>query len=524
MNNRRCGILLHISSLPSDFGIGDLGQDAHAFARALAANGLTVWQFLPLNPTGTHLGNSPYSSPSAFAGNPLFISPQSLLKDNYISPADIDAAKTALNRPERSGIFHAASVLPHLFGQHSPPNPSRVDYTSATDFNQAVLDAAYDRHKSRLDHDDAFAKFCRENIYWLHDYARFVSLKKEHGGAAWTNWEHGLQTRQPDALERWDAHARHAMLREKFIQFLFFSQWQALRNTCHDVGVKLVTDIPIYVTHDSADTWSYPHLFDLDANGNPVHVAGVPPDYFSQTGQRWGNPVYNWSAMSADGYFWWKKRLSHAFSMADAARLDHFRGFCGFWEIPANEQTAINGAWRPAPGRYFFKAMRDHFGHLPIIAEDLGIITDDVRETMREFQMPGIHVLQFAFGGEKPSANPDMPHNFISRSVVYTGTHDNATTREWFESATPAERECVSAYLGKPVTPDTAAMSLIRLAMSSVAGIAIIPMQDILNLGTEGRMNLPGTASDNWSFRLTRAQASSTRLEILRDMCLVYGR
>lgn len=502
---RRYGLLLHISSLPSAWGIGDIGPAAYAFAESMAAAGACVWQFLPLNPTSTFIGNSPYSSLSAFAGNPLFISPDLLARDGYLSFADLE---TALN------------CLPRALSA----DPSRVDFSLVTAHREHLLCAAFERSCASLDRHEEFQRFCREQQHWLHDYARFVSLKEAHGGASWVAWPEPLRRRETRALAAWDREAATPMLREKFIQYLFFSQWLRLRRVCNNLGVSLLGDVPIYVTHDSVDVWASPDYFNLDEDMQPISVSGVPPDYFSATGQRWGTPVYRWDRLAEDGFMWWKQRLGHSLLLADMVRLDHFRGFCGYWDIPAEESTAVNGAWRPAPADALFTALRDHFGSLPFLAEDLGVITSDVRKTMRTFSLPGMHVLQFAFGGPEMAANPDIPHAHTRRSYVYTGTHDNATTRAWFQNSDVRERDNLNAYTGLSLTPDGAAVALTRLAFASVAECAIVPMQDALNLGPEGRMNVPGIADGNWSWRLTPQEAEPARLDWLREFARCYGR
>ena len=503
----RCyGLLLHISSLPSAWGIGDLGPAAHAFAAMLAANGAGVWQFLPLNPTSIVIGNSPYSSLSAFAGNPIFISPEFLLRDGYLGYDDLDASFSAIP----SGRL-VESV-------------SQVNYEAVTAHRSFLLNAAYARSAPSLAGHREYSEFCRQHDYWLHDYARFVTMKKTFGGVAWNFWPFELAGRDAAALSEWDEQHIQEMEREKFIQFLFFSQWQELRRVCNGSGIKLMADIPIYVTHDSVDVWSHPEYFKLDEGMQPVCVSGVPPDYFSLEGQRWGTPVYRWDVIEKDDFDWWKKRLGHTLLTADMARLDHFRGFCGYWEIPATEQTAVRGEWRCAPAASFFQAIQKHFGCLPFIAEDLGIITPDVREVMAEFNLLGMHVLQFAFSGEAFARNPDIPHAHTARSVVYTGTHDNATTRDWFAGIVELEKNNLSSYAGVPVSSETASRVLTRLAFASVADCAILPVQDALNLGKEGRMNTPGIGEGNWTWRLAPGQLEEGSLAWLQNLAHTYGR
>lgn len=482
MRERGAGVLLHISSLPAPYGIGDLGPTARSFAATLAAAGLTWWQFLPLTPTSEFIGNSPYSSPSAFAGNPLFISPELLCGGGYLSYADIECAL-----PER------------VWAEGLGP----VDYPVAARQRAKVLSAAFERNLPRLAADHSFQSFCAVHTGWLDDYALFSAIKEEQDGKSWVDWPEPLKRRDAAALVEWSAAHERRVLRHKFAQYVFFAQLGALRECCKSYGVRLIGDMPIYVTHDSADVWAAPHLFKLDEAGLPVTVAGVPPDYFSATGQRWGNPVYDWERMAEDGFAWWKKRLGHNLLMADLVRLDHFRGFAGFWEIPAGEKTAVNGSWSKGPGKAFFRAMRDEFGNnLPIIAEDLGVITDDVREIMAEFELPGMKVLHFGFGGGEPWNNPDVPFRHAPSSVVFTGTHDNTTSLDWFQSAPDEERRNFCNYVGRVLAPHEAPEAMIRLALESAARLAVIPMQDILGLGGEARMNTPSVAEGNWTWRL----------------------
>ena len=503
---RSYGLLLHISSLPSAYGIGDLGPAAHEFAKTLAEAGASVWQFLPLNPTSTFIGNSPYSSPSAFAGNPLFISPEYLARDGYISHADLDGSYMCLS------------------GEPLSPDCTRVDFAAVTAHRTHLLFAAYERNCHLLHGHEDFQAFCREHEYWLHDYARFVSLKEENNGASWVDWPNELRLRDPQALLAYDAQAFHTILREKFIQYLFFSQWKSLRETCNNAGISLLADVPIYVTHDSADVWSNPEFFNLDDRMRPIFVSGVPPDYFSETGQRWGTPLYNWELLERDDFSWWKRRLGHTLLVADMARLDHFRGFCGYWEIPAEEETAINGKWRRAPAKAFFASLREHFGGLPFIAENLGVITDDVCQAMRDFSMPGMHVLQFAFGGSSPADNPDIPHKHTPGAIVYTGTHDNAPTRSWFMTVQHRDLMNLEEYTGRSIQLETANATLARLAFASVAEYAVLPVQDALDLGEEARMNTPGIAQGNWGWRLAPGQLTPDRLAWLKEYARIYGR
>ena len=501
---RRYGLLLHISSLPSAWGIGDLGPAAHAFAESLAAAGASLWQFLPLNPTSTYIGNSPYSSPSAFAGNPLFISPEFLLRDGWLRQEELEASLGLL--PEGGSCR------------------DRVDFDAVTLHREALFELAFARAESFLPEHGDFQRFCREHAYWLHDYARFVSIKRSENGRAWVEWPEGLRWRWAEALHAWDAEAGRPMLKEKFIQYLFFSQWRQLREACAALGLSLLGDVPIYVTHDSADVWANPHYFKLAGDGMPESVSGVPPDYFSETGQRWGSPVYRWDRMREDNFAWWKQRLGHTLLLADRARLDHFRGFCAFWDIPAQEETAVCGQWVQAPARELYAALRECFGALPFLAEDLGLITDDVRDVMAAFHLPGMHVLQFAFGGEEMAESSDIPHAHKRKSFVYTGTHDNQPSRAWFAGARPQERRNFCDYLGRVPEEAEAAPALIRLAFASVADWAVLPVQDALNLGGASRMNTPGTVAGNWGWRMSEEEARPANFAWLKELARVYGR
>lgn len=503
---RSYGLLLHISSLPSAWGIGDLGPAAHAFARALAEIGAKIWQFLPLNPTSTFIGNSPYSSPSAFAGNPLFISPELLIRDGFLGYGDLDAAHAAI---PPGGLVQ---------------NPSQVNFEAVSAHRRSLLHAAFKSSRDKLSYNQGYADFCARHSHWLHDYARFVSLKEAFGGEAWFRWPEGYARRSPAALEEWDVKERDAIEREKFVQYLFFSQWAELREECRRAGVSLLGDVPIYVNHDSADVWMNPECFSLGDDLQPLTVSGVPPDYFSPVGQRWGNPVYRWEVMEQDDFAWWKRRLSHILELADMVRLDHFRGFCAYWDIPAEEETAVNGVWKPVPGKALFSSLKRHFDDLPFLAEDLGVITPDVRELMRDFDLPGMHVLQFAFSGDYFAENNDIPHKHSKNAFVYTGTHDNPATKDWFLCAGQKERDNLAAYAGREVSGENASETLIRQAFASTASHAVLPVQDILNLGAEGRMNTPGVAGGNWAWRLAPEQLRGCDLGWLWNLARIYGR
>lgn len=502
---RSSGILLHPTSLPGPFGVGDLGPQAYAFADFLQAAGQSLWQVLPLGPTG--YGDSPYACYSAFAGNTLLISPEQLLADGLLLPSELPSETPAPNE--------------------------RVDFRAADALKNDLLQKAYQRYKRAKDTvlPSAFESFAQENSYWLDDFALFRALKDDHGGTAWTEWEPALVRRTAAALARAREQLRERVEAQMFYQFLFFRQWFALKNYCNDRGVQLVGDLPIFVAHDSVDVWAKPEQFKLAENGTPTVVAGVPPDYFSTTGQLWGNPLYDWDRMRAREFSWWIERVRATLSVVDIVRVDHFRGFAACWEIPGRDKTAEHGEWVEAPGRELFAAVRKALGELPIIAEDLGVITPDVVALRDEFGFPGMRILQFGFGSD--TNNTHLPHNYAPNVVAYTGTHDNDTTAGWFRSgagegstrtAKRIERErafCLN-YLntnGKEIHWD-----FIRAVWASVAHTAVVPLQDVLGLGTEARMNLPNSAAGNWVWRC-QPGALTEKIEIrLSEMTELYGR
>jgi 4-alpha-glucanotransferase len=497
MNERGSGILLHISSLPTPFGIGDLGPSAFQFADFLADTKQRFWQILPLTPTDTPHGNSPYHSDSAFAANPLIISPEILLGDGWLDHADV------INHPEFSS--------------------NRVEYDPAISFKETIIEKIWDR--VQLLHEiEGYETFYSRNAYWLDDYARFQALKTHFQGKAWYEWPADFRDRTPEALE-WTRHEfDDAIQRVCLCQYLLYKQWISLKTYCNQKGIRIIGDIPIYVVHDSADVWGYPNYFNLDSDKRPQTVAGVPPDYFSDTGQLWGNPVYCWEALKERGYDWWIRRIKHNLELYDYMRIDHFRGFVSYWEIPATETNAINGRWVDAPGWDFFKRITSDFPDLPIIAEDLGFITPDVHELMGHFKFPGMKVLLFAFGDDLPT-NPYAPHNLERNFVVYTGTHDNNTVRGWFETeATSEVKKRLFRYLGKEVSAEEISRTLIRLAMMSVANTTIVPLQDLLGLGERGRMNTPGTPQGNWEWRFDPSLLTPDVADELRKMTEIYGR
>ncbi len=496
MDERSSGILLHMTSLPSEYGIGDLGPAAYEFADYLYAAGQRYWQVLPFTPIDPGTCNSPYSSPSAFAGNRILVSPRLLIDDGFLREEDMEGM---------------------------PPFPEdRVDYSRAIQYKDALLDRAYRKFIGRDERED-FDTFRRSAAHWLRDHVLFRAIKDHLGGAPWTEWPSGLRDRRVDSLESVEEQLSEAVEREEFYQFLFFRQWKALRSYCNDNGIKVIGDIPFYVSLDSADVWANRGLFKLDYGGRPEVVAGVPPDYFSRNGQLWGNPVYRWEAHERDDYAWWTSRLAHNLAMFDTVRIDHFRGFCAYWEVKLGLRTARKGRWVEGPGDALLSAFRRAFPSLPVIAEDLGVITDDVRGLMARFDLPGMRVLQFGFGTE--TDNPNSPGNIPENCVVYTGTHDNNTSRGWFrQEATGAEKRKLEALSGRKVSAENLSECMIGVAEGSAARTAIIPVQDVLGLGSEARMNVPGKAGGNWEWRMTWEQLKGLDAEILRGMTEEGGR
>lgn len=496
MKRRASGILLHLTSLPSKYGIGDMGPWAYWFVDFLADTRQSFWQILPVNPTPAY-SNSPYQGSSAFAGNPLLISPELLVKECLLDEGDVKAA------PELpAGV---------------------VEYAAVRSSKETLLRQAFRRFRQKVDRTD-YEAFCCSQRHWLDDYAMFVVLKSRFQGKPWSEWPEELRHRQTDALRSVREDMRESFELETFLQFLFFRQWTALKGHCLQKGVQLIGDVPIYVHYDSADVWAHQDIFKLDDSGKPYVVSGVPPDYFSETGQLWGNPVYCWDVLRENGYDWWMQRMAHNLTMTDIVRVDHFRGLVAYWEVPAVENTAINGKWIEAPVLDFFRQLMKRFPYLPIIAEDLGTITPDVREIIHRFDLPGMKVLLFAFGDDLAS-NPYVPHNVVRNSVIYTGTHDNNTARGWFEKeAGPEVKARLFSYVGRALSLDDVHWELIRLAMMSVANLAIVPMQDVLGLGEEARMNRPAGGTGNWEWRLRPGQLSAETAEKLRDMTITYGR
>ncbi|MEK6565442.1 MAG: 4-alpha-glucanotransferase [Bacteroidota bacterium] len=470
---RSSGILLHPTSLPGPHGCGDFGQDAFRFVDWLVEAKQSLWQMLPLGPTG--MGNSPYMSPSAFAGSPLFVDLHEIVERGWLDKKDIE----------------------------SPPafHPHKVDYAAASSFRMPRLKKAaqnFCNHGLTADKTE-YERFCESHSSWLSDFALFMALYDEHAGALWCNWDSDIVKRDRTAVKKVETDLREQIQFHKFVQWCFFRQWMSLKSYANGKGVRIIGDIPIFVAHNSVDVWSSPDMFFLDEHGYPTVVAGVPPDYFSPTGQRWGNPLYRWDVMQQSGYQWWKERLRHSFSLFDIVRIDHFRGFLAYWEVSANERTAERGQWVKSPGEDLFEKVFDSFGSLPIVVEDLGIITPDVTALREKLELPGMKVLQFAF--DDGLNHPNLPHNHGTRCMVYTGTHDNDTTVGWFRRIDSKMKKFVLEYAKSDGT--SIQWDMIRLASESKADTSIFPIQDVLGLGNEARMNYPGTSTGNWEWRFT---------------------
>jgi 4-alpha-glucanotransferase len=490
MDYRGSGILLHITSLPSPYGIGDLGPIATSWIERLSGSGQTWWQSLPLGPTG--YGNSPYQPLSSFAGNALLISPDWLIEDELLESDDTPHP-----------LFSAACV----------------DYRAVVGFKHSLLEKAWDHFKAgaRADLGPAYEQFCQDQSQWLDDYALFRALKAKFANAPYLDWPSDLVQRKPAALEQARLELTDQIGLARFAQFLVFRQAERLKACARARGLRLIGDLPFFVSGDSSDVWAHPDLFLLDERRRPRFVAGVPPDYFSALGQLWGNPLYNWEVLRQVGYRWWIDRLRSLLSHVDLIRLDHFRGFAAAWHVPAGAPDARSGEWLPGPGADLFRAAESELGTLPFIAEDLGLITLDVRALRDQFQLPGMRVLQFAFDGH--ADNPYLPANYVANMVVYTGTHDNPTTRGWFEESSNEQRQRVWDYVkSKGVRSSDAAHALIELAWSSIAALAMTPLQDLLNLGKEARMNVPGRAEGNWRWRCTEDMLSDPAFEWLSEL------
>ncbi|MEO5859049.1 MAG: 4-alpha-glucanotransferase [Pyrinomonadaceae bacterium] len=502
---RASGILLHPTSLPGEFGIGDLGPSAYEFVDLLAEAGQKYWQILPLGPTG--FGDSPYQCFSAFAGNTLLISPEMLVNDEFLDVSILN------DRPD----------FPD----------DKVDFGGVYKWKNSILPEAYRafHQTTSVDLRGRFEKFNQENGWWLEDYAAFRAIKAEQKGNAWYKWPDPLKLRIPEAVAAESERLYEQIQSEKLYQFIFYLQWGRLKDYATSKGIQMIGDIPIFVALDSSDVWCNQDKFKLNIDGSPKVVAGVPPDYFSKTGQLWGNPIYDWDAMRNDGFGWWISRVAATLRTVDIVRVDHFRGFAAAWEVPGGDETAENGRWVEVPGRELFSALNQALGELPIIAEDLGVITPDVEELRDGFGFPGMRILQFAFGGD--AKNHDLPHNYIENCIAYTGTHDNDTTVGWWFSQAGAgstrnatdishEHDFCLKYLDTDGTDIN--WDLIRALWASVGHTAIAPLQDIIGLGTEGRMNLPASTSGNWVWRFRNGAISAAMVAKLRELTETYGR
>ncbi len=491
---RSAGVLLHPTSLPGRFGIGDLGPDAFRFIDFMKQAGQTLWQVLPLGPTG--YGDSPYQCFSAFAGNAVLISPEFLERDGLLTKEDLEAALTF--------------------------NPHKIDFGTVINFKNELLKKAFQNFKSKINlFNSDFDNFCSKENFWLDDYSLFMSAKQFHGGISWTGWEKSIALREN--IAGWKAKLKNEIEYQKFIQFIFNKQWNGIRNYARQYGIKIIGDLPIFVAYDSADVWANKELFTIRDDGTLEFVAGVPPDYFSATGQLWGNPLYKWKVMEKDDFAWWKKRIAKLLEMVDIIRIDHFRGFDAYWRIPGDATTAINGRWIKAPGEKLFNSIKNELGELPIIAEDLGVITDSVEQLRDRFDFPGIKILQFGLG--ENGENKFLPHNHIKNCVIHTGSHDNETTRGFLET----ERQKNSGiyewtqkyfnYFGDNMTYE-----LIRAAYASVANICVIPMQDILILDNGARMNYPSTLGGNWNWRFSWDQIGNDLANQYKELTKLYDR
>lgn len=488
---RASGVLLPVSSVPSPYGIGNLGKESYRFIDFLKDAGQCYWQILPIGPTGC--GDSPYQSFSAFAANPYFIDPEQLVE---------------------KGLLKKAELSSFSFGSDA----ANVDYGALFENRLTMLHLATDRFPQ----DNAgFLKFQKENKSWLQDYALFMALKKENDMVSFQEWPEELRLRKPAALEKARGRLADEILFHEIIQYLFREQWDALLQYAHKNGIYIIGDLPIYVSPDSSDLWTHSNLFQVDKDRRPTFVSGCPPDAFTAEGQLWGNPLYNWEKHAETGYSWWLKRLSAAAKFYDVIRIDHFRGFAGYYSIPAGSKNAIHGTWEKGPGFDFVKTLKEKLPHLSLIAEDLGYLTDDVRELLAQSGFPGMKVLQFAFDSREESDY--LPHNYPKNCVVYTGTHDNTTTADWFHTAPKADAAFARRYLNVSRSGD-AVGAMIRSAESSVAETCVIPMQDWLRLGVKARINVPGTVGGNWRWRLLPEQLTPQLATEMHDMAELYGR
>ena len=491
---RESGVLFPIASLPTKYGIGGFSAEAYEYVNWLKKTGCHYWQILPLGPTG--YGDSPYQSVSTFAGNPYFIDLEELIENELLTEEECEEADAT-------------------------ENPNYIDYGKMYNTRLALLQKAYERSEHK--NDSEYLAFCKKNAFWLDDYALFVAVKKSFDGKSWTDWDNDIKTRKPAAIKSYTAKYADDVDFYKWIQWQFFKQWNDLKEYANINGIKIIGDIPIYVAADSADAWANSKLFMFDKDCNPTKVAGCPPDAFSATGQLWGNPLYDWAVHKKTGYEWWIARVSHCFELYDCVRVDHFRGFDEFYAIPAKDKTAEHGSWMKGPGIDLFNTIKAKLGKLPIIAEDLGFLTDSVLKLLKDTKFPGMKVLQFAFYPYDPSVY--LPHNHIENCVVYTGTHDNDTTKGWFSGLPEDHKQFIRDYLGNDdIDEENVAELMIKTALRSNANLAIIPMQDILNKGSEARLNAPSTLGTNWTWRMLEGELTDENAEWLAKVNRMYQR
>jgi len=491
---RSCGILVHPSSFPSKYGMGDFGSEAKTFIDFLVETDQSIWQVLPLGPTG--YGDSPYASYSAFAGNHYFISLDILVDKGLLKTDEVSEAEMAMT--------------------------TKTDYTTSYSKKNSLYKLASERFYKNIKDQDRLAldKFCKENRFWLDDYCLFIACSLQNDRKVWNQWDPELAQRKSGTIAQFKEQQSEVIQYHTWLQFEFFNQWYDLKKYANDKGIRVIGDIPIFVDHNSADVWAHSKYFEVDKQGNRKLVAGVPPDYFSETGQLWGNPLYKWDVLEKDGYSWWVERFRQMFELYDAIRVDHFRGFDAYWQVDATQKTAVIGEWIPGPGKKLFKKIKKELGELPIIAEDLGVMTPTVEELRDSFQFPGMKILQFAFGSD--SGNSFLPHNYTQNCVVYTGTHDNDTTIGWFNSAPEIERHRAREY---SLSDDQDIhWALIRLGMLSVADQAIFPLQDFMNLDGTHRMNLPGTVANNWNWRYTPDMLNSIDKNRMKHLVYLSNR
>ena len=492
---RSSGVLLHITSLPSPFDIGDLGPEAYKFIDFLKASGHSYWQLLPLNPTYDKFSHSPYSSDSAFAGNPILISPELLVKEGFIKNEQIKEQKNV---------------------------SSKVDYSGAGAYKEKIIEAAFRNFQKRSAKPKDYLDFEKKHSSWLSNYALYRALRLKFD-KPWDEWPEKYRDRDEKTLKKAKQELSEVIEKKKFIQYLFFSQWDSLIKYAHSQGVQLIGDIPFYINHDSADCWANAHYFKLDGQKKPTKLSGVPPDYFSKTGQLWGTPVYNWKILKENNYDWWVERIRQNLLLFDLVRLDHFRAFAAYWEVPGGDETAENGKWVKTPGTDFFKIVKKEFPEMPLIAEDLGSLDEPVYKLLDRFNFPGMKVLHFAFGEEKRE-NPYLPFNHIPNGIVYTGTHDNNTSRGWFKNENKVSKHHLQEYSGQKVDSKNVHKVLHRIALNSVAKLAIVPLQDLIGLGEEAIMNIPGSTTGNWTWRATPDQIPVDRAEEFKALNKLYGR